>query len=162
MYQAGLHDRRKNKGKHVSKNEINMLPDEDGQTFGLINKMLGNGRALVYCPDGLERVGRICGRMRSSRHKVLVEVGDLIIISGREFTGNCYITSVNASNSASTLDSLCNNSNNNSTDIVDIIHKYSSDETKNFIKHEMLPEKIMKIVSHSDTDDATGNVLFAD
>ena len=44
--------------------------------------MLGNARVLVKCLDGVIRVGRIRGKMK---RKVWIGVGDLILVSLREF-----------------------------------------------------------------------------
>lgn len=37
---------------------------EDGQEYGQVLKMLGNGRCDVQCMDGTKRLCHICGKMR--------------------------------------------------------------------------------------------------
>jgi translation initiation factor 1A len=37
---------------------------EDGQEYGQVQKMLGDGRAALTCYDGVARTGLIRGRMR--------------------------------------------------------------------------------------------------
>ena len=117
MYQANIRDRKNKQGKHTNKNELYTVPDDE-QEFGLVTKMLGNGRVQVLCADGGSRIGRIRGNMRYSRHRVVVENGDLILVSGRDFE-----------------------------DKLDVVHKYSHDEMKQFVKRTMLPEKILAAIT---------------
>jgi translation initiation factor 1A len=55
---------------------------EEDQIFGRIIKVLGNCNMLVYCDDGRERICHIRGKMRS---RMYVHVGDIVIISTRDF-----------------------------------------------------------------------------
>ena len=135
MYQSNIRARKT--GHRAQKDEY-LYPD-DSQSFALCQTMLGNGRVKVLCPDGVVRIGRIRGGMRYSRHKVIVEPDDLLIISGREFDSS----------------------------MVDFIHKYSHDETSVFIKNALLPEKIVQAMQKdiSSSDAASNNnqyVTYAD
>jgi translation initiation factor 1A len=56
--------------------------DEDGQTYALVTAMLGNGRLTARCEDTVERMCKIRGSMRRSEW---ISVGDLILVSLREF-----------------------------------------------------------------------------
>ncbi|CAD7956752.1 unnamed protein product [Amoebophrya sp. A25] len=55
---------------------------EDGQEYGQVLKMLGNGRCDVQCFDGTKRLAHICGKMRK---RVWVMVGDIVLVSLRDF-----------------------------------------------------------------------------
>jgi len=55
---------------------------EDGQEYGQVTRMLGNGRLTVLCFDGRSRLAVIRGKMRK---KVWVNQGDIILISLRDF-----------------------------------------------------------------------------
>lgn len=55
---------------------------EDGQEYGQVLKMLGNGRCEVICCDGTKRLCIIRGKMRK---KVWVLQGDIVLVSLREF-----------------------------------------------------------------------------
>ncbi|CBK21450.2 uncharacterized protein [Blastocystis hominis] len=55
---------------------------EDGQEYGRVNKMLGNGRVECYCFDGKTRLCNIRGKMRK---KVWIGVGDIVLIGLRDF-----------------------------------------------------------------------------
>ncbi|KAK8833229.1 hypothetical protein WA577_007760, partial [Blastocystis sp. JDR] len=55
---------------------------EDGQEYGRVQKMLGNGRVECYCYDGKTRLCNIRGKMRK---KVWIGVGDIVLIGLRDF-----------------------------------------------------------------------------
>mmetsp|Transcript_10737 Transcript_10737/g.28409 ORF Transcript_10737/g.28409 Transcript_10737/m.28409 type:complete len:143 (+) Transcript_10737:74-502(+) len=55
---------------------------EDGQEYGQVNRMLGNGRCECSCFDGTKRLCHIRGKMRK---KVWVNQGDIVLVSLRDF-----------------------------------------------------------------------------
>merc|ERR1712050_620433 len=55
---------------------------EDGQEYGQVMRMLGNGRCEVNCIDGTKRLCHIRGKMRK---KVWVNQGDIVLVSLRDF-----------------------------------------------------------------------------
>ena len=55
---------------------------EEGQEYALVIKMLGNGRANLKCMDGIDRLGKIRGKMRK---RVWIAAGDYLLISLRDF-----------------------------------------------------------------------------
>jgi len=55
---------------------------EDGQEYGQVQRMLGNGRCDVQCFDGTKRLCHIRGKMRK---KVWVNQGDIVLVSLRDF-----------------------------------------------------------------------------
>mmetsp|Transcript_176457 Transcript_176457/g.565814 ORF Transcript_176457/g.565814 Transcript_176457/m.565814 type:complete len:142 (+) Transcript_176457:79-504(+) len=55
---------------------------EDGQEYGQVARMLGNGRCEVVCFDGTKRLCHIRGKMRK---KVWVNQGDIVLVSLRDF-----------------------------------------------------------------------------
>eukprot|EP00928_Gymnodinium_smaydae_P001305 TRINITY_DN10491_c0_g2_i1.p2 TRINITY_DN10491_c0_g2~~TRINITY_DN10491_c0_g2_i1.p2 ORF type:complete len:143 (-),score=57.59 TRINITY_DN10491_c0_g2_i1:71-499(-) len=55
---------------------------EDGQEYGQVQRMLGNGRCEVACFDGVKRLCHIRGKMRK---KVWVNQGDIVLVSLRDF-----------------------------------------------------------------------------
>ena len=91
---------------------------DDDQEYAVVRSLLGNGRVTVACQDGQERQGRIRGSMRNSRHKVLIEKGDLLIVSGRE---------------------------GYDLDKVDILHKYNHEEARHVVSLAIVPEAVSKI-----------------
>lgn len=84
--------------------------------------MLGNGRVKIMCEDGITRIGRIRGSMRQYKNKVIIKAMDLILISKRDYED----------------------------DKVDIIHKYSPEDSSLLYTENELPEKIAKIYQNRD------------
>jgi initiation factor 1A len=61
---------------------------EEGQDLGRVTKMLGNRRVLCFCGnDGIERVSKIRGVLCKGPKKQRIEVGDIVLISSRDFSG---------------------------------------------------------------------------
>lgn len=120
MYKSRINNAKRRSNRDEKKREI-VLP-EDGQEYGIIQEMLGNGRARVLCEDKKSKIGRICGSMRKFKSKVLIETGDLVIISAREFE----------------------------KDKVDIIHKYAFDEANYISQNDYLPEYIYRVYTNPD------------
>jgi len=55
---------------------------EDGQEYGQVLRMLGNGRCDVNCFDGVKRLCVIRGKMRK---KIWVMQGDIVLCGLRDF-----------------------------------------------------------------------------
>ena len=55
---------------------------EDGQVYASVTKMLGNGRLMAVCGDGVERLCTIRGSMRK---REWVQVGDTVLVALRDF-----------------------------------------------------------------------------
>jgi translation initiation factor 1A len=125
MYQSRIRNsKQRSKG---GKGRVLLEPDED-QDYGIVQDMLGNGRLRATCSDGTVRVGRIRGSMRKYAGKVIIEKGDLILVSKREF----------------------------GDDKVDVFHKYTHEEVSKLLRSGCLPEKIVKTLTHSDME--TGDI----
>ncbi|ODV82468.1 translation initiation factor eIF1A, partial [Suhomyces tanzawaensis NRRL Y-17324] len=59
-----------------------LILKEEGQEYGQITKMLGNGRVEVSCFDTVRRLGHIRGKLRK---KVWMGQGDIILVCLRDF-----------------------------------------------------------------------------
>ena len=55
---------------------------EDGQLYARVTQMLGNGRVLAACDDGVVRMCKIRGAMRK---REWVRTGDTVLIALRSF-----------------------------------------------------------------------------
>ncbi|CAD7932515.1 unnamed protein product [Amoebophrya sp. A120] len=104
---GGKKNKRAKGNQEFAKREL--IFKEDGQEYGQVLKMLGNGRCDVQCFDGTKRLCHICGKMRK---RVWVMVGDIVLVSLRDFQDEKG----------------------------DIILKYMSDEAKNLKTYGELPE----------------------
>jgi translation initiation factor 1A len=71
---------KRSKGDVKVKKELEFK--EDGQEYGQVFRMLGNGRCEVACFDGIKRLCHIRGKMRK---KVWVNQGDIVLVSLRDF-----------------------------------------------------------------------------
>ncbi|KAJ1921787.1 Translation initiation factor 1A [Mycoemilia scoparia] len=112
----------KNKGKggknrRRGKNENDaikreLILKEEGQEYGVVLKMLGNGRLEAQIVGGGKTLGHIRGKMRK---KVWIGVGDIILLSEREFEEGK----------------------------TDVIAKYNPDEVHQLKKQGHLPENVV-------------------
>lgn len=85
MYQTSI--RKKKKNFNTSKNsnyDINFECEE----YGLVKKLLGNCRVNLICNSGDEVMGIIRGNMRKFNKRVLIDKGDIVVISKREYQAN--------------------------------------------------------------------------
>lgn len=103
-----------------SRNRTILEPDED-QEYGIVQDMLGNGRLRALCSDAVVRVGRIRGSMRKYAGKVIIERGDLVILAKRDFED----------------------------DKVDVVHKFTHEETSKLMRNGMLPTALVKEMNKS-------------
>lgn len=126
MYQSKI---RNNKQRNKqAKNRVYVEPSVD-QEYAVVQDMLGNGRVRTLCTDGIVRIGRIRGSMRKYAGKVIIEKGDLVIVSRRDFED----------------------------DKVDIVHKYTHDEAMKLVKLKELSKDIVKAINQTDTDVGTSH-----
>ena len=52
------------------------------EVLGIVEKMLGGRRAIVHCVDGVERLGRIPGRLK---RRQWIAVGNVVIVVPWDF-----------------------------------------------------------------------------
>ena len=137
MYQSRI----KNGKKRTNRDEKHrgIIEPDEFQEYAIVQDLLGNGRLRVMCIDENLRIARIRGNMRKSTHKVIIEKGDLILISRRDFE----------------------------EDKVDVIHKYSREEAISLLhsKKKLMPSAILKAWTNSTGDnlgDDDDNVIFYD
>ncbi|KAJ9532386.1 hypothetical protein QJQ45_010425 [Haematococcus lacustris] len=77
--------RGKNRKRGKNENEEDkreLVYKEDGQEYGQVIRMLGNGRLEAHCIDGKKRLCHIRGKMRK---KVWVAQGDIVLVGLREY-----------------------------------------------------------------------------
>lgn len=120
MYKSRINNAKRRSNRDEKRRDT-VFP-EDGQEYGIVQEMLGNGRVRVLCDDKTIKIGRICGSLRKFKSKVLIESGDLVLFSIREFE----------------------------KDKVDIIHKYAFDEANYIAHNDFLPEYLYKIYTNPD------------
>lgn len=77
---GGKNRRRGKNENEATKRELDLK--EDGQEYGQVTKILGNGRVRCYCFDGKERLGNIRGKLRK---KVWINTNDIVLLGLRDF-----------------------------------------------------------------------------
>jgi len=127
MYKSHIRNVKQRSGNNKAKHRETIEPDE-GQQYGVVRDMLGNGRLRAMCENGTEIIARIRGSMRKYKSKVIISPGDLVVIAMREYEA----------------------------DKADIIHKYTHEEVSDLIYLRALPEKIMKAITESEMGGAGG------
>jgi translation initiation factor 1A len=70
------------KSKNSNQTESDFFERQDDQLYGRIIKLLGNCNVMVFCNDGKRRLCHIRGGIRK---KVWLNVGDIVLVSLREF-----------------------------------------------------------------------------
>lgn len=127
MYKSKIRNSKDRVHKQIKKEKFIM---EEEYEYGFVNQMMGNGRCVIYCEDGKERLGRIRGSMRKYRAKVIISTNDLIALTRREYE----------------------------EDKVDIIHKFTFEEASHLLNKHKLPEMITKRMEKEQILNAGGNV----
>lgn len=85
-YQSSIRNKKNNKTFNKTK-EVKYKIDEEIEEYGYVSKMLGNCRCLVISNDNVDCIGTICGTLRKFNKRVLIERGDIVIIT-RPSAGN--------------------------------------------------------------------------
>jgi translation initiation factor 1A len=129
-------------------NQQLLLPDGDQQIYAKVLKKLGDCRFEIKCFDGLNRIGKVRGKLRK---KVWIDVGDYVLVSTRNLKNEF------------TADSGLKTESNKA----DIFHKYTIDEVR-ILKKEpaynfnepkeindgpKLTELVIDVDSEGDSDD---------
>lgn len=80
---GGKNRRRGKNENEQAKRELDLK--EEGQEYGQVLKILGNGRVKVYCMDGKDRLANIRGKLRK---KVWINVNDIVLLGLRDYQEN--------------------------------------------------------------------------
>jgi len=136
MYQTSIRNKKKSSNFNKVANN-NYAIDKEYEVFAYVMKVLGNCRVLVLCDNGTEAIGVIRGSMRRFNKRVLIETGDIVAVSMREFQ----------------------------TNKVDIVHKYNAEQCKVLISNNEISDTLINAYNKVGTaclaNDAD-NILFDD
>ena len=137
MYQTSIRNKKKKcQFNKVSNNNYDI--DSEYEVYAYVIKLLGNCRVLVLCDNGTEAVGVIRGSMRRFNKRILIESGDIIAVSMRDYQ----------------------------TGKVDIVHKYNAEQCKNLIINKEISDTLINaynrvnIFTSNNVNDA--NIIFDD
>jgi len=79
-YQSTIRNKKNNKSFNKTK-EVKYKINEEIEEYGIILKLLGNCRCLVLSNLNVECIGTICGSLRKFNKRILIEKGDIVIIT---------------------------------------------------------------------------------
>ena len=137
MYQTSIRNKKKkSQFNKVSNNNYDI--DSEYEVYAYVIKLLGNCRVLVLCDNGTEAVGVIRGSMRRFNKRILIETGDIIAVSIRDYQ----------------------------TGKVDIVHKYNAEQCKILIINKEISDTLINaynrvnIFTSNNVNDA--NIIFDD
>jgi translation initiation factor 1A len=136
MYQTSIRNKKKkSQFNKVSNNNYDI--NSEYEVYAYVIKLLGNCRVLVLCDNGKEAVGVIRGSMRRFNKRILIETGDIIAVSMRDYQ----------------------------TGKVDIVHKYNAEQCKNLIINKEISDTLINAYNRvniftSNVNDA--NIIFDD
>lgn len=109
MYQTSIRDKKKHKIFNNQRTDnYDLSPDHE--EYAYVQKLLGNCRVQVITSSGIDAIGVIRGSLRKFNKRVLIEKGDIVVISKRDYQDNK----------------------------VDIVHKYNSDQVQLLIAEKKL------------------------
>lgn len=66
--------------------------DGEWQDYGRVLRLLGDRRVLCFCNDGNERVAKIRGALCKGPKKKIIERGDIVLLSFRDFMGRIHVS----------------------------------------------------------------------
>jgi len=119
MYQASIRGKKKHqKFHHVKVDNFNV--DNENTEYAYVKKLLGNCNVSLITNSGIEAIGIIRGSLRKFNTRIVIEVGDIVVVSKREYQ----------------------------SDKVDIIHKYNPDQVQCLINEEKLSHIILHIYNN--------------
>ena len=137
MYQASIRNTKKHKVFNNEKRD-NYILNQEYEEYAYVKKLLGNCRVLLLTNSGNEVIGIIRGSLRKFSKRVIIEVGDIIVISKRDFQDTK----------------------------VDIVHKYNSDQTNALFTDNKISKTICELYHHTpnsttpDDDNSNKNVEY--
>jgi len=123
MYQASIRDKKKHKKFHHVRSDnydLNPMYEE----YAYVKKLLGNCRVHLITNSGKEAIGVIRGTLRKFTNRVIIEAGDIVVVSKREYQDSK----------------------------VDIVHKYNADQVMNLIAENKLCETLSNAYQFKTTD----------
>lgn len=137
MYQTSIRNKKKlSQFNKVANNNYNI--DLQHEVYAYVIKLLGNCRVLVLCDNGTEAIGVIRGSMRRFNKRVLIETGDILAVSMRDFQDNK----------------------------VDIVHKYNAEQCKILINNKEISDTLINAynkISNATLNNANeANIIFDD
>lgn len=139
MYQSSIRDKKKHKQFNNARSD-NYFINPEAEEYAYVKKMLGNCRVHVITNSGIEAIGIIRGSLRKFTKRILIEVGDIVVVSKRDFQDNKVDVvhkynqeQINILVSEDKLSNiLCNFYNNHTPVAIDKTKEYNNDQYIDF------------------------------
>lgn len=109
MYQSSIRGKKKHQRFHQIKSD-NYQINSECEEYAYVKKLLGNCHVNVITNSGIEAIGIIRGSLKKFSTRIVIEVGDIVVVSKRDYQANK----------------------------VDIVHKYNSDQVQSLISETKL------------------------
>lgn len=123
MYQASIRDKKKHQQfNHVKTDNYEI--NNDCEEYAYVKKLLGNCRVSLLTNSGSEAIGIIRGSMRKFNRRVIIEPGDIVVVSKRDFQDSK----------------------------VDIVHKYNTDQVQKLVEESKLSNIISNSISFNNNE----------
>ena len=119
MYQASIRGKKKHQKFHQVKVD-NFIVDNINPEYAYVKKLLGNCNVSLITNSGIEAIGVIRGSLRKFNTRIVIEVGDIVVVSKREYQSSK----------------------------VDIVHKYNSDQVQYLINEEKISNIILHMYNY--------------
>lgn len=123
MYQSSIRNKKSKADFNRDKN-LNYTIDNDCEEYAYVIKLLGNCRASVISNSGVTSIGIIRGTLRKFNKRIMIENGDIVVISKRDYQDNK----------------------------VDIVHKFNSEQSKSLIKNKELSNILITYYNNKKDD----------
>ena len=119
MYQTSIRNKKQKKYLNNSHNNDYNL-DANNEEYAIVTKLLGNCRVTLITNSGNECIGIIRGSLRKFSKRVLIEKGDIVVVSIRDYQDNK----------------------------VDIVHKYNREQIQSLIKDKILSQTLINFYNN--------------
>ena len=119
MYQTSIRNKKQKKYLNNSHNNDYNL-DKTNEEYAIVTKLLGNCRVSLFTNSGNECMGIIRGSLRQFSKRILIEKGDIVVVSLRDYQ-NCK---------------------------VDIVHKFNREQIQSLIKEKILAQSIINFYNN--------------
>lgn len=135
MYQTSIRNKKKiSQFNKVANN--NYIINKQYEEYAFVRKILGNCRVAVLCDNGNEAIGVIRGSLRRFNKRVLIEAGDIVAVSIRDYQDNK----------------------------VDIVHKYNAEQCKILINTKEISDTLSnaynKVIMSAISNTNEANLIF--
>ena len=128
MYQTSIRNKKQKKYLNNSHNNDYNL-DKENEEYAIVIKLLGNCRVSVFTNSGNECIGIIRGSLRKFSKRILIEKGDIVVVSLRDYQNNK----------------------------VDIVHKFNREQIQSLINEKILAQSIINFYNNKTKFEKTDN-----